>query len=198
MTQVLHPEVLWAQRSSETDDAKNVVYLSVNAIDLQHPKVDLSATGVTVEGVQKQTDAIYKAGLEFYEEIDVKASKYHVTDRGVIFILRKSTKKSEYWPRLTKNTKKEHFIRTDFEKWVDEDEQDGDASDPLSSYNMGAGGMPDMGDLDFSKLGGGLGDMGGMGAAGMGMDDAGDDDSDEDMPELTAEGTGKGKEPATS
>jgi hypothetical protein len=64
--------VLWAQRSSDTDEEKNVVYLSVNAIDLQHPKVELTASGVTVEGVQKQTDAVYKASLEFYEDIDVK------------------------------------------------------------------------------------------------------------------------------
>jgi len=196
MSKILHPEVLWAQRSSESEEEKNVVYLSVNAIDLQHPKVDLTSTGVTVEGTQKQTNAVYKAALEFYEEIDVKASKYHTTDRGVIFILRKTTKKSEYWPRLTKSNKKEHFIRTDFEKWVDEDEQDGDASDPMSSYNFGAGGMPDMGDLDFSKLGG-AGGMGDMGAS-MGMDDDADSD-DDDMPDLASEEVpAKESEPATS
>lgn len=85
-------------------------------------------------------------------------------------------------------------------QWVDEDEQDGDANDPLSSYNFGAGGMPDMGDLDFSKLGGGMGDA----AAGLGGgDDDDDEDSDEEMPDLTEdvkekEVEGKGKEPATS
>jgi hypothetical protein len=108
--------VLWAQRSSETDDEKNVIYLSVNANDLQHPKVELTTTKVTVEGVQKGTEAKYQATLEFYEEIDTEKSKYHATDRGVVFILRKMTKKSEYWPRLTKSAKKEHFIRTDFDK----------------------------------------------------------------------------------
>jgi hypothetical protein len=56
--------------------------------------------------------------------------------------------------------------------------------------------MPDMGDLDFSKLGGGMGD-----GAGAGADDD-DEDSDEDMPDLTTEDSTadaeKGKEPATS
>lgn len=55
-----------------------------------------------------------------------------------------------------------------------------------------------MGDLDFSKLGGGMGDNPGLGGAG-GDDD--DDDSDEEMPDLTTDDTaveGKGKEPATS
>ena len=66
--------VLWAQRSSETDEDKNIVYLSVNAIDLQNPKVELTASGVTVEGVQRETKAVYKADLEFYEDIDVEVT----------------------------------------------------------------------------------------------------------------------------
>jgi hypothetical protein len=64
--------VLWAQRSNETDDEKNIVYLSVNAIDLQHPKVDLKATSVVVEGVQRETNNVYKVSLEFFAEIDVE------------------------------------------------------------------------------------------------------------------------------
>lgn len=62
--------VTWAQRSSETDQEKNIVYLSVNATDLQHPKVELTADGVTVEGVQRETNNVYKVALEFYEPID--------------------------------------------------------------------------------------------------------------------------------
>jgi hypothetical protein len=68
--------VLWAQRSSATEDEKNIVYLSVNAVDLQHPKVDLNASGVTVEGVQKGTEAVYKVALEFFEDIDVSV-RFH-------------------------------------------------------------------------------------------------------------------------
>ena len=64
--------VLWAQRSNETEDEKNIVYLSVNAIDLQHPKVDLSATGVVVEGVQRETNNVYKVSLEFFAEINLE------------------------------------------------------------------------------------------------------------------------------
>lgn len=66
------PLVLWAQRSSETDEEKNIVYLSVNAIDLQNPKVELRAEGVTVEGVQRETHNVYKASIDFYEDIDVE------------------------------------------------------------------------------------------------------------------------------
>ena len=64
----------WAQRSSETDEDKNVVYLSVIAVDLQHPKVELTAEGVTVEGVQRETNNVYKVSLEFYEPIDAEVT----------------------------------------------------------------------------------------------------------------------------
>ncbi len=72
-TAIVLLSVLWAQRSNETEAEKNIVYLSVNAIDLQHPKIELTETGVTVEGVQKGTEAVYKVALEFFEGIDVKA-----------------------------------------------------------------------------------------------------------------------------
>ena len=54
-----------------------------------------------------------------------------------------------------------------------------------------------MGDLDFSKLGGGAGSKSGLG------DSSDEEDEDEEMPDLTSDetpaaGEGKGKEPATS
>lgn len=100
-------------------------------------------------------------------------------------VLRKKQLKEEYWPRLLKDNKKLHFLKTDFDKWVDEDEQDAMPEDDLGGMpGMGGmGGMPGMGDmssmlggsgLDFSNLGG---DMGGN-------DDAEDD---EEMPALEGE-----------
>jgi hypothetical protein len=66
--------VAWAQRSSGSDEAKNIVYLSVNAIDLQTPKVELSENRLVVEGVQRETHDVYKVDLEFYEDVDVKVT----------------------------------------------------------------------------------------------------------------------------
>lgn len=52
----------------------------------------------------------------------------------------------EYWPRLSKEKIKTNWLKTDFSKWVDEDEQDGaaeedDQPDPMEAMGMG-GGMP--------------------------------------------------------
>lgn len=78
----------------------------------------------------------------------VQKSTSHLTSRSFGAVLRKKESKSEYWPRLTKE--KLPFIKTDFSKWVDEDEQDGN---PNFDEDFGVGGIPGMdNDMDFSKV----------------------------------------------
>jgi len=66
-----------------------------------------------------------------------------------------------YWERLLKEGGKHWFLKADWDRWVDEDEQE----------EAGEGNDFNMGDLDMS---------GGQG----GFDDDEEDDDDEDMPEL--------------
>lgn len=54
--------------------------------------------------------------LELYDDIDVDNSKSHHSPRGVDLVLRKKEAKDEYWPRFLKETKKVHFLKTDFDK----------------------------------------------------------------------------------
>ena len=121
----------------------------------------------------------YELELEFYDSIDTENSKTFVSARGVSFILRKAKMQAEFWPRLLKSSARRHFLHTDFDKWVDEDEQEEKGPE---MPDMGAGfggGMPGMEGLDFSKLG----EMG----AGGNMPPGGDsDDEDDDMPPLEA------------
>lgn len=55
-------------------------------------------------------------GLEFYAEIDKEESKVNHTAKNIEIILRKKELKEEFWPRLLKDTKKVHFLKTDFDK----------------------------------------------------------------------------------
>ncbi|KAL8947863.1 MAG: hypothetical protein Q9222_005901 [Ikaeria aurantiellina] len=197
------PEVTWAQRSSATDAEKNFIYLTIAAPDIPKIDVDLKPTSLTFTGHSETKETTYHVELEFYAEIDVENSKTHHTSRDVFFVLRKKEQKEEFWPRLLKDTKKMHFLKTDFDKWVDEDEQDGAPDDAMAGMGGGMGGMPGMGGMgedggfggiDFSKLGGagGMPDMGDMGAD--------DEDEDEDMPGLEDDaedkaGDKKGKAP---
>ncbi|CAZ82174.1 unnamed protein product [Tuber melanosporum] len=185
------PEVLWAQRSHEEDGTKNIIYLTITAPDCPPDSVelDLEPTKVHFKGSNKVKT--FCVDLELYAEIDVENSKQHLSARGVDLVLRKKEFKTEFWPRLLKEAKKAHYLRTDFDKWVDEDEQEDEGSGFSDMPGGGAqfGGGDDsggFGGIDFSKLGG-MGGMEGMDMSALqGMNSSGgaDDNGDDDMPEL--------------
>lgn len=195
---------------------QNVVMLTINVpnlapigsetnLDLQPSGLDFSGKG-GVPGSQKQ----YAFHLDFFAEIDPQASKIHQTSKSIYLVLRKKETKSDYWPRLSRDKVRMHNVKTDFDKWRDEDEQDeledvggGDGGmgglDPSMLAQMGGmggmgggmgGGMPGM--PGMGGMGGGEGGMGGMdlqsmlaqmggGAGGAGgMPDLGGDDDDGD------------------
>jgi len=163
-----HPEVLWAQRSSATVDEKNTLTMTVNLADIDESslKCDLQPTGLSFKaqagtGVPKSE---YEFKIDFYKEIiPDKCEKPALTSRSVVLKLRKKDVEQEYWPRLTKEKGKNAYIKTDFSKWVDEDEQEetSPAADLDNDMNFGGmdmgGGMPGMpgmpgGMPDFSKM----------------------------------------------
>ena len=82
-------------------------------------KLDLQPTSLKFEGKSQTLGHLYHVDLEFYAEIDPAASKVNHTSKNVEIKLQKKELKSEYWPRLLKESKKMHFLKTDFDKWVD-------------------------------------------------------------------------------
>jgi hypothetical protein len=160
-------------------------------------KLDIQPTKVSFKGHSSTKNVTYQVELNLYGEIDPHESKVNHTDRDIEMVLRKKELAEEYWPRLLKDKGKVgsqispqymqatdltklqvHFLRTDFDKWVDEDEQDANPDeDFMSQYGgntaFGGGGDGGFGNIDFSKLG-----------AGPGGDPAAPDDSDEeDLPD---------------
>jgi hypothetical protein len=133
--------VLWAQRSSNVDPEKNFIYLTISVPDVPtaNLKLDLKPTGLTFEGRSDTLKKTYHVELEFYAEIDPEASKVNHTARDVEMKLRKKELGEAYWPRLLKDTKKAHFLKTDFDKWVDEDEQNEAADDDFGNFGGGMG-----------------------------------------------------------
>ncbi|KAK0705309.1 HSP20-like chaperone [Lasiosphaeris hirsuta] len=138
----LTPEVLWAQRSSKSDAEKNFIYLTIKVADVPASslKLDLKPTGLTFSGHSDSLKRSYSLELEFYGEVDPAESKIHHSGRDVEIILRKKELDDAYWPRLLKESKKVHFLKTDFDKWVDEDEQNEAAEEDFSQF----GGMKDL------------------------------------------------------
>ncbi|KAL3421476.1 cs domain-containing protein [Phlyctema vagabunda] len=194
------PEVLWAQRSSATEEEKNFIYLTISVPDCppSNLKLELKPQGLSFSGHSDSLKRTYAVDLDFYAEIDKEQSKIHHTPKNVQMVLRKKELKEEFWPRLLKDAKKVHFLKTDFDKWVDEDEQDEAPEDDLAAMGGaagGMGGMPGMGDMS-SMMGGAGGDFGGIdfsklggaGMGGLGGEEGEDDDEDDDeMPALEGE-----------
>jgi hypothetical protein len=77
--------------------------------------------------------------------------------------------KEEWWPRLLKSSNKVHWIKADFDKWVDEDEAMEEAAsgdNPFAQYmnmdgmdGMNMGGL-NMDGMNFKMPGGIGGDLG--------------------------------------
>jgi hypothetical protein len=78
--------------------------------DLKLTATNVSFTGTNLKGTK------YHVSLDLYAEIDAENSKVNHSSRGVELILRKKTLGLEFWPRLLKESKKVHFIKTDFDK----------------------------------------------------------------------------------
>jgi hypothetical protein len=128
--------VLWAQRSSSSDAAKNFVYLTISVPDIPKDdiKLDLKPQGLSFTGTSGTLKRKYHVDLEFYAEIDPAESKINHTSKNIEMKLQKKELSEEYWPRLLKDSKKLHFLKTDFDKWVDEDEQDEAPEEDFSQF----------------------------------------------------------------
>jgi len=201
------PEVLWAQRSNASIAEKNLVLLTISVPDVPKDKMklDLKATGLVFTGYSDTLKKTYHLDIEFYAEISPEDSLTNHTGKNVEMRLRKKEMKEEFWPRLLKDAKKVHYLKTDFDKWVDEDEQE-EAPEEDSMTGMGGmGGMPGMGGaggMDMASMMGGMGGAGGdfggidfskLGGGGGGdLGDMDDDEDDDEMPDL--EGAGESTE----
>merc|ERR1712194_394727 len=187
-----NPQCVWAQR----DD---LVYFTVQQIDLKDEKVDIDFEAGKI--VFSAGD--YALDLELFDALSTEGSKWNNTGREVQFLLMK--KEAKWWDRLTKAPSKNfRNIKTDFDKWKDEDEQEEDTQGPgnFGAGGMGVGGgmpggmggmpgmggmggMPGMEGMDMEAMMKQMGGMGGM--AGMGGDDGELDSDDEDLPDLEAD-----------
>ena len=136
----------WAQRSNANVAEKNIVYLTICAPDVPESasKIDLKPQSITFTGHSDTKKTDYHVALDFFAEIDVENSPTHHTARDFEFVLRKKEMQAEFWPRLTKEKQRLHFLKTNFDKWVDEDEQDGvpdeapmGGMDPMANEGLG-------------------------------------------------------------
>ncbi|KAJ6852424.1 uncharacterized protein M6B38_255625 [Iris pallida] len=138
-----HPTTKWAQRSDK-------VFITIELPDAKDLKLTLQPDGQFSFYATSGSDKIpYELDFELYDKVNVEESKAAVGLRNICYLVKKA--ETKWWSRLLKQEGKPPvYLKVDWDKWVDEDEENG----------VGDG----FGDMDFSKLG---------------IDD-GDDDSDDD------------------
>lgn len=195
----IFPELRWAQRSSATELEKNKLWITVAVANLLDYSVE--TTDSTFKFTGKDAEREYSIELELFAEIDSSLTRKAATAQSVVVELRKKEAKAEYWPRLAKDTKRRPFIRTDFDKWVDEDEQnEAPEEDPLAGMGGFGGGAPGGGgDFDMSQLSAlqaalGQGGAGGGGMPPMNFDDEADAGSDEEDGDASVSELGKAED----
>lgn len=91
----------------------------------------------------------YEVTIPLYKEIDPQKSKSFNRERCIEILLAKAKQDEPYWPSLTSDKKKHHWLKCDFNKWNDEDD----------SGDEGVGGMGGGGDFEeMVRQMGGLGE----------------------------------------
>ncbi|XP_074353158.1 uncharacterized protein OsI_027940-like [Apium graveolens] len=182
-----HPEVKWAQREDR-------IFITVLLADTKDPKVNLEPEGVfKFSATAGGENHSYELKLDLLDKVNVEESKINISPRSIFCILEKA--ESKWWDKLLKgDAKTPHYVKVDWDKWVDEDDDPAPMDAGMDGMDFskfgGMGGMPGMEALAGM---GGMGGMGGMpGMPGMGgMPDMGDfsmgDDyeSDEEVEEGT-------------
>jgi hypothetical protein len=158
--------VKWAQR-------KESLYLTINLPDVQGEEIQLTPTTLTFHGTSQGNE--YHLDFEFFDEVDSEGSKWTVLDRSIqMNIMKKDQDRDEHWPRLLKDKALEKTnVTIDWDKFVDEDEDDEENKFDMSAFGNGGmdfgggmGGMPGMGGMGGMPGMGGMGGMPGMGGMG--------------------------------
>ena len=119
MSQKQFPTLKWAQR-------KDKLYITINVVHSKKPTIEIKGKKMKYEGTDGTKN--YSFEIELYDEIDTENSKYTLDTRNIFLNLKKK-KSGDYWPRLTFDKVKFHWIEIDWNYFVDEDEEE-EAKEP--------------------------------------------------------------------
>ncbi|KAI3685456.1 hypothetical protein L6452_34699 [Arctium lappa] len=173
-----HPTLKWAQR----DD---LLFITIDLPDAKDVKLKLEPEGKFYFSATSGADNIpYEIDIYLYDKVDVNESKASIGSRNIVYLVKKE--ESKWWSRLLKQEgRMPVFIKCDWDKWVDEDEQD-EKVGPDMDYD----------DVNFSSL-----NMGGGGGEDFDADDAqefNEDEDDSDIEEDIQEEKQSGEEETVS
>ena len=118
-TKTQFPILKWAQR-------KDKLFITINVVHSKKPTIEIEGKKMKYQGTDGNIN--YAFDIELYDEIDKDNSKYTLDARN-IFLKLKKKKEGPYWPRLTTDKVKYHWIEIDWAYFTEEDEEE-EAKEP--------------------------------------------------------------------
>ncbi|XP_072988597.1 co-chaperone protein p23-2 isoform X1 [Typha latifolia] len=110
------PEVLWAQRSDK-------IYLTISLPDAKDVAVKSESKGLFSFAAVGPQGEPFNFTLELFDDIVPEGSKTNIGLRNIICSIQKG--KKGWWKRLLKSEEKPApYIKVDWNKWCDEDEEE--------------------------------------------------------------------------
>ncbi|VDN97459.1 unnamed protein product [Rodentolepis nana] len=172
-TAPLHPIILWAQRY-------NCVFLTVNLSDVKDETLVITPESFEFKGkVDGETPKDYAVKFDFYAEVDPEKKTRSSSGQVICMCIEK--KDPANWPRLLKDTKKQPWLKTDFNKWKDLDGSESDEDNGLGGLGGFGGGNGNIEQMLSMMDNKGLDDLDDDDDDG---NEADDDSDDDDLPDL--------------
>lgn len=163
------PPAVWAQRN-------DILYLTLN-VECPDPTFKFTEDTMYFKGVGLPEKKNHEVTINFYSKINPDKVVSKNTSRCIEFVITKADTKASYWPKLTNDKNKPHWLKVDFNRWKDEgsDDEREEGDNQMSLEDMLQ--MKNDSKLSFDDL-----------------DDDQEDSDDEAMPGLTEDKDDKEEE----
>ena len=123
------PYMLWGQNDS-------TIFLSIKVDTPSSVELNYGENSVDVTA-RDAVNNLYSVHLDLFDKVNVEESKYEVGFQKIECIIQKS--EPELWNSLTKTNKFKNFIKIDWDKWTEFN----DDEEPTNNNHQ---------EMDFSKL----------------------------------------------
>jgi cytosolic prostaglandin-E synthase len=124
--------IKWAQR-------EDFLYITVVVDEVTDESVTFTETSMNFKGKDKK-GRYYEHDIEFYQPINPDGSAFKVHPLGVQVIVKKDKENRNdgedgFWPRLLKEVHHGLDVTVDWNRWIDEDDDQGEDNN-LFSWNI--------------------------------------------------------------
>ncbi|XP_033338881.2 cytosolic prostaglandin E synthase [Megalopta genalis] len=168
------PPVMWAQRN-------DILYVTICLEDCKDHIIEIEPEKIYFKGVGGTEQKMHELTIDLYGEIVPRRTIKYLKGRTFELVLSKK-QGGPYWPRLTAEKTKAHWLKSDFNKWKDEDDSENENGIGMENNNL----------EEMMRQMGGLGGSGGSGSSKPHFEtfeDMGDegneiDSDDDDLPDL--------------